>query len=571
MRTHLSSSAGRRRPPRRATFRPQLESLEDRCVPTVQLLATLGDPAPGPGNPGFYVNDFEPGGLNNNGVIAYGADLSTTPDPSGFVGEAIYVRDVHGHVTRLAGSTDPAPGTSTVFDGQGFFGPVSLNAEGDVALSFQLSPFMFPFGTNGGLYRYSHNTGAVTPVVVPFVTPAPGTGGTFQGTIFGYTLNNNGNLSFDGIINTPNGIHVSGETYDGLGEGIFQADASGHISSVLVPGAAAPGGSTFDWVAGPSVNDGGDMAFEGHVVGGPLFAPGDPLYTPQAIEIGFDPNNVYFRDGSTGKITLVASAGETAPDGRHFYSAYSAQINSGGDIIFIANLTSDFSVDGLYRYSKGTTIPIAVPGEAMPGGGHLATVSGITGSQQHINNKGDILFNATLDTSTNGVPDQGLYLWSKGQLSLVVRTGTVLPGIGIISQLTAPRNIVVGPSPGDFPTGGAYLSDNGNVLYSATLTDGRDVLIDPPADTTLPVVSLVDVNPSIALNSVHGKSFAGDRSVPVTAAPSAVERAAPGQAVLVTAASGTNSSALVGGSSVEENDWFWEEFFFQNPDDTAAP
>jgi hypothetical protein len=444
---------------------------------SVQVLATLGDPAPGPGNPGFLINDFEPGGLTNNGTVIYGADLGTTSDPSSFVGEAIYLRNNQGMTIRLAGSTDPAPGTSTVFDSQGFYGPVTLNDQGDAALSFQLFPLQFPFGVNGGLFRYSHNTNAVTPVVVPFVTPAPGTGGDFQGTIFGNTLTNLGDLFFDGIISTPNGIHVPSETYDGLGEGIFKQDASGHISSVLVPGAAAPGGSTFDWVSGPFVNNGGDMAFEGHVVGGRLFDSSNPLYVPQAIFIGFEPNNVYFRDGGTGQITLIASDGETGPDGSHFYSAYGAQMNSTGDIIFIANLTADETVDGLYRYSMGTTIAIAVPGEAMPGGGHLATVSGIFGSQQHINNQGDILFNATLDTSTNGVPDQGMYLWSKGQLTLVARTGTVLPGIGTIAELSAPRNIIVGPSPGDFPTGGAYLNDRGQVLFSATLTDGRDVLL----------------------------------------------------------------------------------------------
>ena len=33
----------------------------------------LGDPAPGPQG-GTFVNDFEPGGINNNGDLAFGAD-----------------------------------------------------------------------------------------------------------------------------------------------------------------------------------------------------------------------------------------------------------------------------------------------------------------------------------------------------------------------------------------------------------------------------------------------------------------------------------------------------------------
>jgi hypothetical protein len=461
----------------------QVETLEDRCLMTVQVLATLGTPAPGPGSPGFLINDFEPGGLNNKGDVIYGADIGTANDPSTFFGEAIYLRDVHGNTTRLAGSADPAPGTSTTFNGQGFFGPVTLNDSGDAALAFQLSPFMLPFGTDGGLFRYSHTTNQVTPVVVPFVTPAP-TGGTFHGAFFGYTLANNGDLAFDGLISTANGIHAPNETYIGVGEGIFLANAAGNIRSVVVPGDAAPGGSTFDWAAGPWLNQSGDMAFEGHVAGEPLLGPDSALYIPQAIEIG-GPNNVYFRDGATGKITLIAHAGDSLPTPAGpvtVVSAYDAMINNAGDIIFTGatsdgNPADDGKVDALFRYSKGTTSAIAYPGESMPGGGHLVTISGITGSQKHINNQGDITFNATLDTTTDGVPDQGLYLWSKGQTTLIARSGTVLPGVGTIAALTSPSNIIVGPSPGVSPTGGAYMNDRDQVFFACTLTDGSEVLL----------------------------------------------------------------------------------------------
>ena len=309
--------------------RLQLEPLEDRSLPSVQVLATLSDPAPGPGTAGYFINDFEPNGLNNQGEVLFGADLGTTADPTSFIGEGIYLRDVHGQVTRLAGSTDTAPGGAT-YD-FGFFGPTTLNDPGDAAFAFILSPFTLPYGVNGGLYRYSHNTNAVTPVVQPFVTPAP-TGGVFQGAIFGYTLRNNGDLLFDGIIAIANGIHAPGEAYTGLGEGMFKADTAGRISSVVVPGDAAPGGGTFDWVGGPWVNAGGDMAFEGHVAGEPLFPPGSPLYSPQATQINA-PNSVYFRDGGTGKITSIAHVGQAAPGGGVFYVAYDAELNNRGSLL----------------------------------------------------------------------------------------------------------------------------------------------------------------------------------------------------------------------------------------------
>jgi hypothetical protein len=451
----------------------RVEPLEDRSLLSVQVLETLGNPAPGPGAPGFLINDFEPNGLNNNGEVLFGADLGTTTDPSSFIGEGIYRRNTQGRVTRLAGSTDTAPGGAT-YD-FGFFGPTALNDPGDAAFAFILSPSMLPVGVNGGLYRYSHSTNMVTPVVQPFVTPAP-TGGVFAGTVFGYTLNNNGDLLFDGIIPTADGVHAPGEDYTGLGEGIFSADKAGHISSVVVPGDAAPGGGTFDFVQQPWVNAGGDIAFAGHLAGEPLFPPGSPLYTPQANEINA-PDSVYFRDGATGKITSIAHVGQAAPGGGIFYVAYDPEINNRGDIIFTGTLNAGLNQSGLFRYSQGALTAIVRPGDAMPGGGHLVTISQITGNQKHINNQGDIVFTATLDTTTGGVPDTGLYLWSKGQLSLVARSGTVLPGIGTIQSLTSPANVIIGPSPGFFANGGSINNDRGQVLFSVTLVGGTGVLL----------------------------------------------------------------------------------------------
>src|SRR5581483_10983040 len=134
-------------------------------------------------------------------------------------------------------------------------------------------------GVNAGTFRYSQSTNTVTPVVLPFVTPAP-EGGVFQGTVFSPHLNNRGDLLFDGLVLTDKGIHVSDEPYTGLGQGIFQADKSGHITSVISPGATAPGGGKFDWAASPWNNDGGDVAFIGHVAGDPASIPGFP---PQSV------------------------------------------------------------------------------------------------------------------------------------------------------------------------------------------------------------------------------------------------------------------------------------------------
>src|SRR5262249_41325671 len=113
----------------------------------------------------------------------------------------------------------------------------------------------------------------------------------------------------------------------------------------------------------------------------------------------------------------------------------------------------------------------------MPGGtGHLFSASGVNGNT-HLNNRGDVVFNATLDTSTGGVADTGLYQWSHGQLSVIARTGTVIPGVGTIAAVTNPSAIVVGPPAGVFPTSGAVNNDRGQVIFAVTLTEGTGVML----------------------------------------------------------------------------------------------
>jgi hypothetical protein len=69
-----------------------------------------------------------------------------------------------------------------------------------------------------------------------------------------------------------------------------------------------------------------------------------------------------------------------------------------------------------------------------------------------------------------------LYVWSHGSLHLVARTGTDIPGVGTVAHLVT--NVPVLPPPTVFvPNSGAANNDRGQVLFSATLSDGRGVLL----------------------------------------------------------------------------------------------
>jgi hypothetical protein len=284
----------------------------------------LGDPAP---KGGTYVNDFEPGGLNNHGDMAFGADVSSG-------GEEVFLRH-EGQITELGRTGEGAPGGGT-FE-FGFLGPVGLNDPGDMVFNFLLKDFTPPFGVNAGAYRYSHTTETVTPVVVPFVTPVPG-GGTFQGVFFQPTINNRGDVVFAGIVKTDQGVHNvpdNGEAYIGLGIGIFLSDARGRISSVVGPGDAAPEGHMFDYAVEPWVNDGGDVSFIGHIAGEDSVVAGFP---PQAAFISAL-GSLYVKNGGTGEIRTIVHAGDPAPGGGNFRQVFHDVMNNRGEIAFNGDLT----------------------------------------------------------------------------------------------------------------------------------------------------------------------------------------------------------------------------------------
>ena len=69
-----------------------------------------------------------------------------------------------------------------------------------------------------------------------------------------------------------------------------------------------------------------------------------------------------------------------------------------------------------------------------------------------------------------------MFVWSDGSLRLVALTGTVIPGIGTIFGLVTGPNVF--PSlPFITPNSGAINNERGQVFFSATLTDGRGVLL----------------------------------------------------------------------------------------------
>jgi hypothetical protein len=434
----------------------------------------IGDPAPGGGT---HFLDFEPGGLNDRGEAIYGTDIATLADPHVSIGEGVFLSQ-SGEELELARSGGTAPGGGT-FNGQplALLSDTALHDPGDAAFTFQLSPFNLPLGVNAGTFRYSHATRVLSSVVQPGVTVEPAGGGIFAGVGFGNSLNNAGELIFHGIIATDQGIHLPGEPYVGLGIGVFKADNHNHISSVAVPGDAAPGGGKFDWADAGWIEHPGDVAFLAHLAGEEASAP---EFAPQAVTIN-TLGSLYVKDGHTGKITSIVHQGDPAPGGRVFRQVLQPVMNHRGEIAFPGDLSAPpdvWQVLGVYLYSAGATTAVAQPGDDMPGGGEFVTASSVGGGQVHLNNRGEVAFNAVLSTDTLGTGglDTGLFVWSRGSLRLVARTGTVIPGMGTVAGLFTGANSIP-PPPGSSPNSGAINNDRGQVLFTATFEDGTDALL----------------------------------------------------------------------------------------------
>jgi len=418
---------------------------------TFQKISTLATPCtPAPGG-GFFQFDFEPWGFNSRGDLAFAADFTNTnamPCGAGFTfpsdGEGIFLWR-NGQLSQITRNGLPAPGGGMF--STAVLGYTSINDPGDVAFVYGLDPF-FPPELEGfpkaGLYRFSHTDHTLSSVVVPGATLSPGFG-LFQSTYFHATINNAGDIVFPGVVNTAFG------TAPHLGLGIFMAGKKDQISKIVAPGDAAPGGSVFDMAFNPWINDGGDVAFGAHVKG------------EECIDIGSGTlvcgESLYLRKSGTEVIESIAHQGDLAPGGGKFHWAWGAVLNNRSDIAFMGELSTP-GTRGIFLHSGGRNIAIARPGDSMPGGGIIQTVNPVQSMGNYfLNNRGEVSFNALLDKD-----ESGLYVYSEGDVHLVARTGTKIPGIGTIASVTL---LVTG----------ATLNESGQMSFFATLTDGSGVLL----------------------------------------------------------------------------------------------
>jgi hypothetical protein len=316
-----------------------------------------------------------------------------------------------------------------------------------------------------------------------------------------------------------------------IGDGGLFIKSNHNITVVAAPGDPAPGGGFFLSEENPFINSQGDVVFRGNVsfpstsglflfskghlteiLADGTLAPNGSAISPLPEAMNASGDLVILNEAtstlylfSKGTLTPIVATGQDAPGGGTFSFFINASINQADQIAFEAFLSNGGS--GIYLASSGTLTKIIASGDAFPDGGTFAFPFAPS-----INDSGQIAFGGL---ANNSAADAGLFLFSNGQLKVVVTEGTSLPGgkfldfpivvsmnnasqiafVGIVSGATANGTAVflfsqgqltalevpgqAAPDGGTFTneeTVGATINGSGQVIFLGAETDRGNTL-----------------------------------------------------------------------------------------------
>ena len=91
-----------------------------------------------------------------------------------------------------------------------------------------------------------------------------------------------------------------------------------------------------------------------------------------------------------------------------------------------------------------------------------------------IDNSANVAFSAVLDADSNGdgVDDTGVYLWSNGKITAVVKTGTVIPNKGTVVHVNNAYDVgTLNPWPE------VHMNERGQILTQVITDTGANYVI----------------------------------------------------------------------------------------------
>jgi hypothetical protein len=290
--------------------------------------------------------------------------------------------------------------------------------------------FLWPFGVNQsgnvlftaargrgrnllGTFLWDARTRRSTPVALRGMPAVYNTTFTDAGS-FGSAINDRNDIA---LVASIRGTGVSS------GPGLFFRGWDGSLLPILLPGQALPGGSKVQSSAFPmpSINNDGTVAFLVRRTGerqnsACIWEQGTirPIVT-----VGTEVKRATIRAlQDTSKITAVSSV----------------YVNNANRKVLLTAAVDGSSRHGVYQWSEGNLLPVAVPGQAMPGGGTFRTVQnmlspaylGDYGSSATIclgvspaSASGEHVLLATLDDNSTAA----YRIDADGKLSLILKSG----------------------------------------------------------------------------------------------------------------------------------------------------
>jgi hypothetical protein len=369
------------------------------------------------------------GALNDNGQMV----VDVQP-----AGNQAVLQFTDGKFTPvLVGGTD-APGGEWP-QGVGTWEPISMNQRGNIVIAAQA---MIGGENSSGSFLWDYAAQKMTAVALkgmPAVNDLPfeDAGG------WAPVINNN-----DEIALVAKMKNAAGKLRDTL----FFRDREGKLTPVVLPGQDLPNGGKVDRAWLPSLSDAGVVAF---------------------LAKRTDQSGLGAYQWEQGTITPLLTIDADTPGGGKITNVRGIWVNSKNrNVLLLAVITANNTLaQGLHLLAGGQLIPVAVPGQEMPGGGTLQNIQGAPDESwptgvSHANAAGQHAFLARLEDNSTAA-----YLMdADGKLSLLLKSGTTTD-LGQITRLGRGST-----ANGSF-SNGIGLNSKGQVALSVDIAGGPTTLV----------------------------------------------------------------------------------------------
>lgn len=359
--------------------------------------------------------------LNDQGQVVFIAENAA--------GGQMLVQYAQGRLTPMVVSGGEAPG-GTWSEEVGILSPVSMNQEGSVLFAADVT---IGGQSHVGTFRWDDRARRVVPVAVKGMALLPNLT-LEQDRGVALALNNDNEVALAVAVKNAS---QSGEG----GGGVFFFGRDGQRLPVALPEGTLPDGGKVRWAWFPSLNDAGRIAF--------VAQAGDSLLSlPYLWE--------------KGELTPVPVKGLPVPPGKSLFGITGAWLNDRNrNVLLEAHLHSlAGAFYALYLLSDGQLLPVAVPGQEMPGGGRLQSLQGHGVSWA--SSEGRHAFLAQLQDGATAA----YWIGTEGRPSLILKSGSVTP-----------LGTIVNVGQGSGYSGGIGFNKQGQAALTVKFEDGTEAIV----------------------------------------------------------------------------------------------